>query len=309
MFSRPQWYEYLNEPSQKSVIAWLIYLAVASVVVINMTEVVLISLDEEEGVQRQERNLVFFLFTSVFLADYLMRIWVAAEAPIEHGKTVLQKRINYMCSPMGIIDLLSFAPAFVLLFVPDNSAHDFSFLKLMTTIRILKLTRYSSSLTILAAVYRENFPTLLAATVIMIILSFTAATGVYIFERALQPDAFGSIPHAMWWALVTLTTVGYGDIVPMTLGGKLFGSLVMIAGVGIAAIPAGVFASSFVRLIRERDRERRVSQHRKSLSEDMTKSLKGIDLTGPEKREVEFLIHEYGLTLDQATNVVEHYRS
>ncbi|KZX71829.1 hypothetical protein A3715_16280 [Oleiphilus sp. HI0009] len=112
----------------------------------------------------------------------------------------------------------------------------------------------------------------------------------------------------MWWALVTLTTVGYGDIVPITLAGKLFGSVIMIAGVGIAAIPAGIFASSFVRLIRERERDRRLEARRRGedmLDED---ALKSISLSKSEKHEAEFLIHEYGLTLEQAVSVIEHYR-
>lgn len=309
MFSREQWYEYLNEPSHKSIFAWMVNLVIAAAIFFNMVEVLLVSVESEASNIYFSGLYAHALFTFIFVIDYLMRIWVAAEAPPENGHTALSRRLSYVFSPMGIIDLLSFLPGLVLVMVPDSSAQDFSFLKVMTTIRILKLTRYSASLSILAAVYRENFSTLFAAMVIMIILSFTAATGVYIFERAAQPEAFGSIPRSMWWALVTLTTVGYGDIVPITLGGKLFGALVMIAGVGIAAIPAGVFASSFVRLIRDHDRKRRVSRHKSVLSKEMKESLKSIDLTGSEKHEVEYLIHEYGLTLEQAINVVDHYRS
>lgn len=309
MFSREQWYLYLNEPSQKSIAAWCINLVVAAAVFFNMVELLLVSVENEANHTYDISVHAQALFTAIFIADYLARIWVAAEAPMEHGSSPLNKRIHYIFSPMGLIDMLSFLPGLVLVLAPESAAQDFSFLKVMTTVRILKLTRYSASLSILAAVYRENFSTLFAAMVIMIILSFTAATGVYIFERVAQPEAFGSIPRSMWWALVTLTTVGYGDLVPVTLGGKLFGAIVMIAGVGIAAIPAGVFASSFVRLIRDRDRKRRVSRRKTVLSKEMKESLKSIDLTGSEKHEVEFLIHEYGLTLEQAINVVDHYRS
>ncbi|KZZ70744.1 hypothetical protein A3765_02890 [Oleiphilus sp. HI0130] len=309
MFSREQWYEYLNEPSQRSLIAWLINLVIAAAIFFNMVEVLLVSVENEANSAHYSGIHVHAIFTFIFVADYLMRIWVAAEAPQEHGNSALNRRLNYVFSPMGVIDLLSFLPGLMLILVPDSAAQDFSFLKVMTTVRILKLTRYSASLSILAAVYRENFSTLFAAMIIMIIISFTAATGVYIFERVAQPEAFGSIPRSMWWALVTLTTVGYGDVVPITLGGKLFGAVVMIAGVGIAAIPAGVFASSFVRLIRDHDRKRRVSRHKRVLSKEMKESLKSIDLNGLEKQEVEYLMHEYGLTLEQAINVVDHYRS
>ncbi|KZX75352.1 hypothetical protein A3715_14500 [Oleiphilus sp. HI0009] len=306
MSHRQRWYGYLNEPSHKSVVAWIIYLSIAIAIFFNMTEALLVSVDDEP--READSLYLSVLFTLLFLIDYLVRVWVAADAPEEHGETELKRRLRYVSSPMGIIDLMSFLPGLVLLVLPESNSSDMSFLKLLAIIRILKLTRYSSSLTILAAVYRENFSTLLAATVIMILLSFTAATGVYIFEKDVQPDAFGSIPSSMWWALVTLTTVGYGDIVPITLAGKLFGSVIMIAGVGIAAIPAGIFASSFVRLIRERERDRRLEARRRGedmLDED---ALKSISLSKSEKHEAEFLIHEYGLTLEQAVSVIEHYR-
>lgn len=311
MFSRASWYHYLNEPSHKSLVSWCVYLSIAVAIVFNMVEVLLVSVELENTGQEIGSDITTrwtCLFTGIFIVDYIMRVWVAAEAPEMHGATSLKKRSTYIFSPMGMIDLFSFLPSLVLLLSPESVSHDYSFLKLLTAVRILKLTRYSASLSILATVYRENFSTLFAATIIMVILSFTAAAGIYVFERDIQSEAFGSIPKAMWWAIVTLTTVGYGDLVPVTLGGKLFGAVIMIAGVGIAAIPAGIFASSFVRLIRERDRELRVSRKRKKLSQGMKASIASIDLNSSERNEVEFLIQEYGLTLEQATSVVDHYR-
>ena len=306
MSQRARWYGYLNEPSRKSIMAWVIYLSIAVAIIFNMLEVLLVSVEDQ--LDKREASFLALLFTALFLADYIVRVWVAAEALDAYGDTIIRKRLHYVFSPMGLIDLMSFLPGLVLLVLPESVASDFSFLKVFTTIRILKLTRYSTSLTILAMVYKENFSTLFAATMIMILLSFTAAMGVHLFERAAQPDAFGTIPRAMWWALVTLTTVGYGDVVPVTLAGKLFGSLVMIAGVGIAAIPAGVFASSFVRLVRERERDRRLDARKKHSQTLDEESFKSIALSGSEKREAEFLIQEYGLTLEQSVKVIEHYR-
>lgn len=308
MLSRAHWYHYLNEPSHRSLISWSIYLLIAFAIVFNMVEILLVSVEHEETGGNIGPSQLSYFFTGVFIADYCLRVWVAAEAPDMHGKTILRKRLSYVLSPMGMIDLFSFLPGLIFLLAPESMSHDYRFLKLLTTIRILKLTRYSASLSILATVYRENFSTLFAATLIMVILSFTAAAGIYVFERGVQPEAFGSIPKAMWWAIVTLTTVGYGDLVPITLGGKLFGAVIMIAGVGIAAIPAGIFASSFVRLIRERDRDLRVARKRHKISKGMKESIASIDLNSSERNEVEFLIQEYGLTLEQATNVVDHYR-
>jgi len=306
---RQRWYGYFNEPSPKPNFSWVVNILIAAAIIFNMAELMLVSVEVEHAPLTHDKLLLLHFFTAVFFVDYISRVWVAADGPVTHGRSVFQRRMHYVRSPMGVIDLLSFMPGLILLITPEADMQNYSFLKVMTTIRILKLTRYSSSLNILAAVYRENFSTLFAATIVMVILCFTAATGVYTFEKAAQPENLGSIPKAMWWAIVTLTTVGYGDIVPLTLGGKIFGALVMIAGVGIAAIPAGVFASSFVRLIREREREGRLRSRRLLKHKDMRNSLAGIALTASEKREVEFLILEYGLTIEQATSVVEHYRS
>ena len=92
-----------------------------------------------------------------------------------------------------------------------------------------------------------------AALLVMLTLLIFASSIAYLFERDAQPEAFSRIPHAMWWALATLTTVGYGDVTPVTLGGKLFGGLVMILGVGMFAVPTGILATGFVNEIRKRD--------------------------------------------------------
>lgn len=310
MFSRVDWYRHLNNPSPSSLFAWVLNLTIAAAVVFHIVELLAVSIETEGKLLFDYQRELQWVFTLIFMADFCLRFWVAAEAPEEHGATVLKRRLHYVFSPMGMIDVLSFLPGILLVFLHDAHGSELSFLKVMATIRILKLTRYSSSLSILGAVYRENFPTLFAATMIMLILSFTAAAGVFLFESRAQPEAFGSIPDAMWWALVTLTTVGYGDIVPITWAGKVFGGLVMVAGVGMAAIPAGVFASSFVRLVRERELERRLSQRRRRLaaSEGDEHILRGLDLSASEKREVEFLMSEYAVTLEQAVSIVEHYR-
>jgi len=145
---------------------------------------------------------------------------------------------------------------------------------------------------------------------------FIAATGIFIFERAAQPIAFGSIPACMWWAFVTLTTVGYGDITPITVGGKIFGAVVMVCGVGIAAMPAGIFASSFVQLVREQGHEQRRKRRAHSTSvlvksqdgEAQATAAQHLDMSQSEQREVAYLMAEYGLTLEQALGVVMHYR-
>lgn len=311
------WYRCLNEPSTEFFPSIFVTAFLSVAIILNILAVVLGSMPEFSGQSYRELTLIFsIVFAIIFGSEYLMRCWVAADTPHEKEISDLKKRWAYLKSPMGLIDLFSFLPLVFLLFAPSETYGDLRVLKLISMVRVLKLTRYSASLLMLARVYRENKNTLFAAMLVMMILVFIAATGIYIFEKNVQPNAFGSIPACMWWAVVTLTTVGYGDITPITMGGKLFGTLVMVCGVGIAAMPAGIFASSFVQLIREQEHERRIKRRKqrakgiadKAAAIEKVSETLHLELSPSEQREVAYLVSEYSLTLDQATGVVMHFR-
>ncbi len=318
MTKRLFWYRCLNEPSTDFFPSIFVTSFLSIAILLNILEVVLGSMDEFSQRMMAEGWAVLFsmVFFVIFGTEYIMRLWVAVEEPHEKPVSDLRKRWLYMRSSMGLIDLLSFLPFILWVFLPSDLYGDIRMLKLISMVRVLKLTRYSASLLMLARVYRENKNTLLAAMLVMMILMFIAATGIYMFERHAQPGAFGSIPACMWWAFVTLTTVGYGDITPITVGGKIFGSLVMVCGVGVAAMPAGIFASSFVQLFREQEQERRRKRRRAralEVAEDkekakMVSETLHLELSASEQREVAYLVSEYQLTLDQATGIVMHFR-
>ena len=123
--------------------------------------------------------------------------------------------------------------------------------------RLFKLTRYSEAITSLLQVLRDNVRSFAAALMILMIVMLLAASGIYLFEREAQPVAFGSIPAAMWWAFATLTTVGYGDVTPVTVGGKVFGAVITVVGVGMVALPAGILASAFSQHLRIKEEDYR----------------------------------------------------
>ena len=303
----------MNEPSTNNF--WSIFITVflSVVIVLNIVEVVLGSVADFSVYMADWIILANYIFAAIFALEYGARVWVAAETPHEKILNNMRKRWLYVRSPMGLIDLFSFLPILLWLIIPSDMLGDLRILKLISMVRILKLTRYSASLLMLTRVYRENKNTLLAAGLVMMILMFISATGIFIFERYAQPDAFGSIPASMWWAFVTLTTVGYGDITPITIGGKIFGSVVMVCGVGIAAMPAGIFASSFVQLVREQEREKRMKRNSQRLAAGVDGGeghgeLVHLDMSPSEQREVAYLMDEYNLSLIQAVGVVTHYR-
>lgn len=320
---RQRWYGYLNEPSVENRLSLAISVFIATIIILNIVEVIIGSIPQY-GLRMKEWYWMSSQVLVVFFAvEYVARIWVAAETPHESGaRTIWQRRRDYVFSPMGLVDLFSFLPFALIFVLPTSEFTDLRILKLFAMARLLKLTRYSTSLMILLRVYQENKRILLAALFVIMALTFVAAAGVYIFEHKAQPNAFGSIPAAMWWALVTLTTVGYGDVTPITVGGKIFGSLVIVCGVGVAAMPAGIFASSFVQLIKEQERQRRRERRASKASGSVFGSIVSepiggaqqqsgplnLELTRSEQLEVDYLIKEFDLTLDQAVGVVIHFR-
>jgi voltage-gated potassium channel len=129
---------------------------------------------------------------------------------------------------------------------------DLRFLRALRLVRVFKLTRYSSSMTLLLKVLRDEAQSFGAAFFILIIVLIFASSGIYLFEHEVQPESFGNIPQAVWWSVSTLATVGYGDVIPFTVGGKIFGIVIMIIGIGIVALPAGILASAFSEQMRLR---------------------------------------------------------
>ena len=169
---------------------------------------------------------------AVFTVEYAARVWVSREAG---------GRLRYMLSPMALVDLVAILPFYLGFLV----AADLRFLRALRLLRLFKLTRHFAAIGILADVMRAEARAFGAAILVMLILMVIAASGMHLVEHRAQPEAFGSIPAAMWWAMVTLTTVGYGDVTPITSMGKLIGAVIMVMGIGMVALPAGMLASRF----------------------------------------------------------------
>jgi len=189
----------------------------------------------------------------VFTIEYFLRIWVCTAG--ETYKGALKGRIKYFFSPFALVDLVAILPFYVPAFV----AIDLRFiraLRLLRLLRIFKLGRYSRAARILWNVLMEKKEELAVTFSVVFILLVVASGVVYFAERKTQPQVFSSIPAAMWWAVVTLTTVGYGDVYPITTLGRIFASVIALLGVGFFALPAGILASGLL----EQSRRQRESQ-------------------------------------------------
>jgi voltage-gated potassium channel len=180
-------------------------------------------------------------FGVIFLVEYLARVWVAVENP--RFASARFPRLRYMLTPIAIIDLLAVLPA--LFAFGGASSLVLRFFRVLRMLRLAKLGRTSDAWGhIKEAVYerRHEFGLILALLGITILVSGSL---LYLAEAEAQPDKFGSIPRALWWAIVTLTTVGYGDAYPVTALGRFLAGIIAIAGVTVIALPTGIFAASF----------------------------------------------------------------
>ncbi len=230
----------------------------------------------------------------VFLLEYLLRLWSCPEG--KPDQAAWRSRFRYVFSPMGLVDLASFLPFFFLLAGHEETPA----MMLLQLMRLIKLTRYSPAFRLLADVLRDEAESLLVSVMLMFIIFIFSSVGIYTFEHEVQPEAFGSIPHAMWWAIVTLTTVGYGDVTPVTAEGRIFATLITVVGVGLVSLPAGIIASGFTEQLRLR-RERFQSEVEHLLHRDGTLSQQDISDLEEDRREL-------GLDRDKADLIISQVR-
>ncbi|HEX4532919.1 MAG TPA: ion transporter, partial [Rhizomicrobium sp.] len=191
-----------------------------------------------------------FISVALFTIEYALRLWSAPEDPLVDETRPLGGRLHYALQPLMLIDFFAIAPAYVQLFVPF---FDLRILRLIRLLRLLKIARYSPALSTLGHVLKAERRALLGTLLLLLCSVVFAGAAMHAAEGSVQPEKFGTVPNAMWWAMSTLTTVGYGDAVPVTLAGRMVASATMIVGLGIYALPVGIIATGFVQEIHRRD--------------------------------------------------------
>lgn len=222
---------------------------IVTLITLNVIVVVVESL---EGAERYARFFRAFELLSlvVFSVEYAMRVWsVTAKAEYAHPVT---GRLRFMASPFALIDLLAIAPA---LFPAQFLGADLRAVRVLRMLRLLKLTKYSDSFRILTTVLRRSRDELLTAFSLVMVALLLVSTFMYYAEHEAQSDKFSSIPAAMYWGVISLTTTGYGDVVPVTPLGKVLAGATAILGVAVIALPVGILASGFVEELNRRRRQ------------------------------------------------------
>ncbi len=185
----------------------------------------------------------------IFTVEYGLRLWSCVEDRRHDYRHPVRGRLRYAVTPLAVVDLLAVLPFYLYFLVPL----DLRILRLVRLIRLLKITRYSAALRSLGAVFRAESRSIFGAVMLMAMAVLLASSVMYVLERHAQPEVFDSIPKAMWWGVVTLTTVGYGDVTPITPLGKVFGAMVTVFGIGIFALPTAILAAGFARELGKQD--------------------------------------------------------
>jgi voltage-gated potassium channel len=243
----------VTEDPESGAVKWD-WVDVLLLVLILMSTLVVV-LETVQSLHRQYSVyfLVFDIFTvAVFTIEYVFRLWACTADP--RYAEPLNGRIRYAASFYGVVDLLAVLPFYVALAFPV-ALLDLRFLRilrLMRFARVLKLGRYSEALDRLKAVFRSKMADLGVALVGVLVVLVLASSVMYHVENAAQPDAFSSIPAAMWWGISALTTVGYGDIHPITPLGKFLGGGIQLLGIALFALPAGILAAGYEEEARRR---------------------------------------------------------
>ena len=180
------------------------------------------------------------IFLTIFSCEYIVRVSLAGVRPEYQG---LKGRLKYMISPFALIDLIAILPSLLAGLLPDLML--IRLVRLVRMMRIAKLIKSNRALTAFFIACRTSGSQLAASLMATLLMLFVGAVLLYVAESEAQPEAFGSIPRAMWWSMATLTTVGYGDTYPVTVLGKLLASMVAILGISVVALPAGIIAANF----------------------------------------------------------------
>ncbi|MDP6389448.1 MAG: ion transporter [Alphaproteobacteria bacterium] len=215
--------------------------ALIALITLNVAAVMLESVPDLAA----EYGALFYGFevfsVAVFSVEYVARVWSIVDDKDERYRHPVFGRIRYMFTPMALIDLVAILPFYLGLVVDA----DLRFLRALRLLRVFKLTRYSASMTLLIDVLKEEVRIIGVALFVLMLMVILAASFAFIVEHRVQPESFSSIPASLWWAIVTMTTVGYGDMVPVTVLGKICGGVIGVLGVGMVALPAGLLASGF----------------------------------------------------------------
>lgn len=211
-------------------------LFIQSLIVISLVSFSIETLPNLSGTIKRILDILEVIIVTIFTIEYLLRLIVA------------DKKLKFVFSFYGLIDLFAILPFYVARGIDLRSLRIF---RLFRLIRAFKIFRYSQAIQRFRNAFLAVKEELILFLIATAFLLFIAAVGIYYFENPAQPEQFKSVFHCLWWAIATLTTVGYGDVYPITVGGKIFTFVMLVIGLGIIAVPTGLIASSLTKTLKD----------------------------------------------------------
>lgn len=252
---------HILEPSNKKDLSHYFDLFIMAMICLSVVDIIL----ESEVTLRAKYGIWFQYFevcsVVTFSIEYGLRVWTCIEK--KKYASPFSGRVKYMTHPMALVDLIAILP-FYLPFVGIDLRF-LRILRLFRIFRVLKMARYSSAFNLIRSVFKEKKEELLVTSVFIVIILIIISTLMYYLEREAQPDHFSSISKSLWWGIVTLTTVGYGDVYPMTALGKALGGIITLLSIGLIALPSGILASGYTEQIIRRKESKRKNDKEENL--------------------------------------------
>lgn len=245
-------YNIIRDDDENDLISNIFDGIIITLIIINVITVIADTFNLPDLIQKI-LNIIEIISVVIFTVEYLLRVYTAEL--LYNDLKPFKARFKYIFSFMAIIDLLAILP-FYLPFIFPIDLRVLRALRIVRLFRIFKVNRYTSALSSIAEVFKKKKSQLLSSIFIVFILMIIAAVLMYNVENAAQPETFNNAFSALWWAVATLTTVGYGDIYPITALGKILSATIAILGIGLVAVPTGIISAGFMEQIDKNDDEK-----------------------------------------------------
>ena len=267
-------------------------LFLSTLIILNLLAVSLESVESIGNVFRYEFYIFELFSVSIFIFEYLLRIWATGANGDGSLSSSFKARLKYILGFTGIIDLLAILPSLL----PLLFSVDLRWLRVLRLLRLLKISHYSSALEDLFSAINHERSSFAAASYLFVLALFFASSLMYVAENSVQPEKFSSIPETMWWSLITLTTVGYGDVSPISPLGKIIGAFTAIMGVFSVALLTGIVANAFAY---------QVAQRKAILEAEISSALEDGEIDVEEKAKIEKLRKRYDISEDHVKAIID----
>ena len=238
-------YEIIESAKPGDILSKIFDIFIMALIFINVVAVVVDTFDLPAAVTKVLK-VVEVISVIVFTVEYLLRLWTCEyKYP---NRSSIKSRIRYVFSFMAIIDLLAILP-FYLPMIISVDLRVLRMLRIFRLMRIFKINRYTKALTLIGQVFKNKSGQLISSIAVVLVLILIASVIMYNVEHEAQPEQFTNVFQSMWWAIATLTTVGYGDIYPVTIIGKMLSATIALLGIGLVAVPTGIITAGFTELV------------------------------------------------------------